>query len=118
MNLRDKIWKYATAFVVVLIILNPEMIELALFVDAIGLDMFLMLFEIQILAILGAWLNTRNRLILTYIQHFIEDHLFGISWKSVKEEPACLAFAAPTQATLMHLLVFSAVAGMMSNVQL
>jgi len=37
---KSKLWKYATAFIVVLIILNPEIIELALFVDAVGRKCF------------------------------------------------------------------------------
>ena len=40
MNIKNKIWKYATAAIVILIMLNPEFAELALFIDAIGLEMF------------------------------------------------------------------------------
>ncbi|MCU7941511.1 MAG: hypothetical protein KZQ87_02430 [Candidatus Thiodiazotropha sp. (ex Cardiolucina cf. quadrata)] len=49
LKMRSKAWKYATTIVVVFIIFNPEMIELALFIDAIGLELFLMLFEMQML---------------------------------------------------------------------
>ena len=118
MNLKNKVWKYATAIVVALIILNPEMIELALFIDAIGLEMFLMLLEIQIMAILGALLNNKIKPALTNLKYFIENHVLGIPLKRIIEKPGCLVFAVPSQATLMHMLVFSAAVGVVFNVQL
>ena len=63
MNIKNKIWKYATAAIVILIMLNPEFAELALFIDAIGLEMFFMLIEVQFIAITGALLNTKIKLI-------------------------------------------------------
>ena len=117
MKLKQRVWKYATIFVVALVILNPEMIELALFIDAIGLEIFLMLFKVQIIAIFGALLNNKIKPSLTYLKHFIENHLFGIPWKMVKEDSKYLVYAAPSPATFMHILVFSAAIGIAFNVQ-
>ena len=108
MNLKNKAWKYATAITVVLIILNPEMVNLALFIDAVGLEMFLMLLEVQVLAILGAFLTTKIKPILAYIKNFQVYHFLGFSWRKIRKEPESLMFVAPSQATLMHFLVFSA----------
>lgn len=108
MDIKNKVWKYVTTIVMVFIILNPELIDLAIFIDAVGLDILLLLFEVQILAILGALVNTTVRPIFTCIKLFIEKHLLGVSWKSIKNDPALLVFSVPSQAALMHMLVLSA----------
>ncbi len=105
MDLKNKAWKYATVFVVALIILNPEAINLALFIDAIGLDIFLMLFEIQVISILGILLRNNIRPALVYWWRFVENHIDMRSWQKIKEEPARFIYVAPSQATLMHALV-------------
>ncbi len=95
MNWKNKIWKFATVLVVVVILFNPEMANLALFVDAVGLEMFLLLLQIQALVMLGLFLNTKIRPVFIYI----------------KNEPGRLMLLVPSQATLMHSLVFSAAIG-------
>ncbi len=67
--MKSKIWKYATVLVVILIIFNPEMSELAIFVDAVGLEVFLMLLEIQLLAILSVFFNCKIVPIYTYLKY-------------------------------------------------
>ena len=105
--MKNKAWKYATAFVVVLIMLNPEMIELAIFIDAVGLDMFLLLFEIQILAILSSLLNTKIRPIFNCIEKFMAKRFTRVSWDGVKSNPGLLIFVTPSPAALMNVLVLS-----------
>lgn len=102
---KNKIWKYVTVLVVLLIIFNPETIELALFIDAVGLEMFLMLLEIQVIAILGMFLNTKIKPIFTYIKYFYARHSLMFSWKYIKEEPESIMLMAPSPATLMAMLV-------------
>jgi hypothetical protein len=111
MNFKNKAWKYATIFVVSLVILNPETIHLALIIDSIGLEMFLMLLEIQAVLLIGILLNNRITPTLYYLRNFIGKHIYMVSWKSIKEEPACLIYAVPSQATLMRTLVILAVVG-------
>lgn len=113
MNLKNRAWKYVTAIVVVFVIANPEMFHLAVFVDAVGLDIFLMLLEVQALAILGAMLNKKTALLLGYIKYFHIPRFKKISCQQAKQ--VLLAFAAPTPAGLMHLLVFSAATGVALN---
>jgi hypothetical protein len=107
-NLKDKTWKYATAVVVVLIILNPEMIELALFIDAVGLEMFLMLFEVQLLVIMGALLNNKIKPAISSLKHFVQRYLLLGYTRKFKAGTGGLILPVPVEAILMHLLVVSA----------
>lgn len=112
MNWKHKAWKYATAFVVVLIMLNPEMNMLALFVDAVGLEMFLLLLEIQVSAILGTLLIEPS---LDYVQRLLAKHSMRLSLNYIMEVPESYILAIPTPATLMHMIVFSAAIGISLN---
>jgi len=76
MKWKNNTWRYATAFVVTLILLNPEMADLALFIDAAGLDLILLLLEVQILAISGALLNTFVNPCFKKIKRLFEAVLF------------------------------------------
>lgn len=114
-NWKDKVCKYATVFVVVLIIFNPEMVQFALFIDAVGLEMFLMLLEIQVLAILGAFFHTRIKPMFTYVKYFYTRHILAFSCKHIKEEPESLMLGVPSPAALMYMLVFSAAIGIALN---
>ena len=116
MKLKSKIWKYLTAFVVLLIILNPEMVQLALFIDAIGLEMFLMLLEVQILAVVSVFFNNKIKPLLNFIKCFYVNYIPSVTLKNIKETPEGLALASQSPAILMCLLVFSAAIGMALNV--
>ena len=50
---RKQLWKWATFAVVIVIAVNPEMIGMALFIDALGLDLFILLLQVQLVAYLG-----------------------------------------------------------------
>jgi hypothetical protein len=108
-KLKDKAWKYATAFVVVLIILNPEMIELALFIDAVGLEIFLILLEVQALVIIGAFFKNKIKPTISRLKHLLEKCLLTDSLRRFKEGTEYLTMSVPSEAALMHLLVVSAV---------
>jgi len=115
LNWKNRIWKYATVFVVVLIIFNPEMIELALFIDAVGLEMFIMLLEVQVVAILSAFLNKNIRPALNFIKLSYTRYFHPLAWKNIKETPVSLGFAAQSPAILMCSLVLSAFTGIVNN---
>jgi hypothetical protein len=108
-KLKDKAWKYATAVVVVLIVFNPEVIELALFIDAVGLEMFLMLFEVQVLMIIGALLNNIIKPAVSSLKHSIKKYLLFDHIRKLKAGTESLIVSTPSEATLMHLLVVSAI---------
>jgi hypothetical protein len=117
-KLKDKAWKYATAIVVVLIILNPEMIELALFIDAVGLEMFLMLFEVQVLMIIGALLNNKNKPTISSLKLLVEKRFLVDPLRRLKKGAECLVMSVPMEAAFMHLLVVSAVISGMLGVRM
>ena len=104
---KNKAWKYATAIVVAIIILNPEVAELALFIDAVGLEVFFMLIEVQILVALGMF-QAKLRLYFAYLKNSYQYFSSRIMWRNIKEEPESLLLLVPSQATMMSLLVFTA----------
>lgn len=104
---KNKAWKYATAIVVAIIILNPEMAELALFIDAVGLELFFMLIEIQILVALGM-VRAKLRLYFVCMKNSYKHFSSRRMWQNIKEEPESLLLFVPSQATIMSLLVFTA----------
>jgi len=104
---KHRLWKYATVIVVALIIFNPEMVSLALFIDAVGLEIYLMLLEVQIYTILAVFLNAKIKPILDCMKNICARHFPTFLWRKIKEEPECLMYLVPSQATFMYLLVFS-----------
>ncbi|MCU7920830.1 MAG: hypothetical protein KZQ95_21105 [Candidatus Thiodiazotropha sp. (ex Epidulcina cf. delphinae)] len=111
MKFKDKVWKYATVMVVLLVILNPEMAELALFIDAIGLEMFLMLLEVQIVAIFSVFFSSKIKPAYIYVKNFCLRFLTIVSWKNIKENPDSLMLAVPSPVMLMNALVVSTLMG-------
>lgn len=111
MSLKGKAWKYATAIVVVLIIINPEMIELALLIDAVGLEMFLMLLEVQALTIIAVLLNGKIEPVISSLKRFVEKHFLFDYMKMIKEGAEGLVLPSTIEAAFMHLLVFSSLLG-------
>ncbi|MES9828233.1 MAG: hypothetical protein ABW201_08215 [Candidatus Thiodiazotropha sp.] len=75
MQMISAAWKYATALAAALIVLNPEMIELALFVDAIGLELFLMQLEIQVAAIICALLEASLCIYNTHLRNLPSENI-------------------------------------------
>ena len=115
MKIKDKIWKYATAAIVILIMLNPEFAELALFIDAIGLEMFFMLIEFQFIAIIAALLNTKIKPIYNYLAAlYLKNSPVG-SWGLIKNEPALILSSIPGPAFVMNLLVISVICSSILN---
>ncbi|MET0067084.1 MAG: hypothetical protein ABW076_12135 [Candidatus Thiodiazotropha sp.] len=116
MNLRNRAWRYATVAVVILILVNPETIELAVFIDAIGLELFLILIEVQVVTMLGAFLSNRFKPAVYGVVHFIRGTILPGSLKKIREGAECLIVSGSTEAALMHLLVVSAVFGGCSGI--
>ena len=116
MNFKNKVWKYLTALLVLLIILNPELAQLALFIDAIGLEMFLMLLEVQLIAFLGVVFNSKIKSAYIYVKHLFPRCLPFDSWKTILEKPERLLLTVPGPAMLMNTLVITAAIGIVLNV--
>jgi hypothetical protein len=109
MNLRTRIWKIATFVVVFFVILNPEMIDLAIFLNAVGLESFLMLIEIQVISVLVALYNQRLKLLVISVKQLISIASPVTALRRFIQTPGIFTYAAPTQATFMHLLVMLAI---------
>ncbi|MCG8489716.1 MAG: hypothetical protein MI756_19765 [Chromatiales bacterium] len=101
-----------------LLILNPEWIELALFIDAVGLEVFIMLLEVQILAIVGALFKTRIKPILQSLKQRCPNICMPNLMKNLRNDPGFLLLAVPRPAAFMHLLVLSAAAPMILNLEI
>ncbi|MCU7844865.1 MAG: hypothetical protein KZQ93_13610 [Candidatus Thiodiazotropha sp. (ex Monitilora ramsayi)] len=116
MDWKARIWKYATMLVVILIVLNPEMAELALFIDAVGLEIFLMLVEIQVIVFFSLLYHNRIKLFLIVLQRIWKNHNPDLSWNNLMAGPERLIIAGQSQAILMYMLVSSAAIGIALNV--
>ena len=114
-NWKTRAWKYATVLIVTLVILNPEMAGLALFIDAVGLDLFIMLLQIQVLAIVGTFFNTKIKPTLTLLVNFYIRHCPNVAWAQIKKEPKNIMLLAPGPASLMYILVFLAITSIVFN---
>lgn len=104
MNFKKRAWQYATTLVVVLIMLNPEIAQLALFIDAIGLEIFMLLIETQVIALFFALLSSKLMLMFPSTRRVMIFHLIRHHLETV---------ASP--AMIMHLLVLSAAIGLVYN---
>lgn len=116
MKLKDKVWNYATVIVLLLVILNPEMAELALFIDAVGLEIFLMLLEVQVVVMFSVFFNSKIKPAYIYVKNICLRFLPIISWNNIKEKPDSVMLAVPSPAMLMNLLVILTLLGIMFNV--
>ena len=99
-NWKITAWKYATAIVVAIIIFNPEVAEIALFIDAVGLEMFFMLIEVQIILTIGIFYE-KFKLTINYFKRLTLSAIY------FREEPKTIILLVPSQSTLMQLLVVS-----------
>lgn len=57
MNKQKRVWRIATVIIVILLASNPESLELALAVNALGLDLFLILVQLQLLLFFRTWIR-------------------------------------------------------------
>jgi len=104
MNWCNKTLKYLTVLIVVMLVLSPETAQLGLFIDAAGLDLLIILFEIQLLAIA----TTVYQRLIQSIGVFLKrssPHSPGRLRNRLAGLPLSLALTFPAEATFMHLLV-------------
>ena len=57
MKIIDWFWKVLTLIIIGLLMLNPEFIIMSSFIDAIGLEMFSLLIEVQIISVVGFYFH-------------------------------------------------------------
>ncbi|MDG1750283.1 MAG: hypothetical protein P8I03_01245 [Thalassotalea sp.] len=98
MNLRKSSWKIASFLVVSFLIFKPEFMALALLIDGIGLELFLLFLEVQAIAVFGYyfqnWFKPASKPIYKFIQKF--DPYIFIPTKSVGAQyPIIFVHAIP-----------------------
>lgn len=101
--------KIAGFLVVTSLLLNPEFMVLGLFIDGIGFELFLMLLEVQIVAMFGYyfqhWFKPVAKPIYKFIQRF-DPYFFVPTRQSIVQHPAILAHAIPGFMVLYLALLF------------
>jgi len=115
-NFKPKFWRYATFFAVLLLVANPEMIQLGLFVDAVGLDLFILLLGLQVSTLFQIFFSRHVKPKIGRIRHFLIYRMSSSSLHFLVRTTIAAYDLILTPATIMHLLVLSAVAGVMLNV--
>lgn len=68
MRIKPAIWKFLTFIVFALLILNPETVGLALLIDSIGLEIFVLMVELQIVALFGVVFHNKIKPAFSYIR--------------------------------------------------
>jgi len=92
MKTKGRFWQIASLIIAAVLILNPELAELALFINMVGIDTFLLLVEVQLIALTSYWL--KNKL----------NYYFFQPWVCFKSTIITSTLSISTQALLMNLL--------------
>lgn len=113
--MKDRAWNYATAIVVLLILFNPELLGLALFVDAIGLELFIMLLQIQALAMALSFFHMNVKPVIETLACSYSKVCRAVSRKNCEPKSDSLLILLPSQSTVMHFLVLSVAVDMVCH---
>ena len=98
MNPPKTLSKILALLTVCFLLSNPEWLALGLFIDAIGLEMFVMLLQAQVISIVSYYFNVWFKPVFKPFYRFIDKHdpYFFVPTKiGVKECPALLCHAMP-----------------------
>ncbi|WP_223294738.1 hypothetical protein [Shewanella loihica] len=96
--LKKWMWKLFTLVFIGFLLVNSELVGLAMFIDAIGLDLFLMLLEVQLIAVFGFYFNSWFKPILLPIYkktQKLDPYFFIPKLQHVKQVPALFCHAIP-----------------------
>jgi len=97
-NFKKSSWKISSVLLVIFLLLEPEFIAFAILLDGIGLELFVLLLEVQAIAVFGyyfqTWFKPIAKPVYKSIQKF--DPYFFIPTKSaVARYPVMLVHAIP-----------------------
>ncbi len=98
MNFKKSSWKISSFLLVMFLLLEPEFIAFAIVLDGIGLEFFVLLLEVQAIAVFGYYFQTWFKPIVKPIYKSIQkiDPYFFIPTKSaVAQYPIMLVHAIP-----------------------
>lgn len=98
MNFKKSSWKISSFLLVIFLLLEPEFIAFAIVLDGIGLEFFVLLLEVQAIAVFGyyfqTWFKPIAKPVYKSIQKF--DPYFFIPTKSViAQYPIVFVHAIP-----------------------
>jgi len=98
MNLRKSSWKIASFLVVSFFLFKPEFMALGLFIDGIGLELFVLLLEVQAVAVFGYYFQNWFKPVAMPVYKFVQklDPYFFVPTKSViSQYPIVIIHAIP-----------------------
>jgi len=104
MNWKNTICRYVTFMVVVLFLLNPEMASLGLFIDAVGLDLFIMLMQLQVLALLSGYYQYFLKKLSGWYHCLCKNNQLSVM-PALQKEFSILFFTMSAPAVTMQLMV-------------
>jgi len=106
--------KLMTVVVVTVLLMNPETVQLAVFINAVGLDMFLLMVEVQVAALMMSFYKSKVAAGVFYIIRAC----FGVhclpAWQRIKREPTLLLYSLPSAVSCIQLMVITFMLWMMS----
>lgn len=110
MKSKRNLWKIATLVATALLMSSvmPEMVAFGVFVQAMGLEILLPLFEVQIILMLGYVFRTQIKPVLTYVHGIltaIDENYFIPSRELVRACPSIIWHAIPGLVSLYWLLI-------------
>lgn len=107
MNFKKWKCKAATILVACLLLANPELWSLALFIDAVGLDLFLILIQAQVVAVSGyyfqVWIKPMLMPCYKYLLK-VDPYFFIPAKDSIRQCPAILCHSVPFLMVTMLLI--------------
>lgn len=111
---RNRIWKYLTALVVLLLILNPEFLDLAIFIDAVGLEAYFTLLATHLVLLWRSFYSKFLRPILQIIGSCVKFYVPSLINQRDDESRISILFSTAAPALTMCFLVFSYMINMLS----
>ena len=98
MNLQKSPWKISSVLLVIFLLLEPEFIAFAVLLDGIGLEFFVLLLEVQAIAVFGYyfhnWFKPAVKPVYKFIQKF-DPHFFVPTKSVIAQYPIVLVHAIP-----------------------
>lgn len=98
MKIRDWFWKILTFIIIALLMLNPEFVVMSGFIDAIGLEMFSLLIEVQVITVAGYYFqNWIKPVLMPFYKYFqkIDPYFFIPTKPVIREFPLILCHVIP-----------------------
>ncbi|WP_455205858.1 hypothetical protein [Kaarinaea lacus] len=96
--------KVVAALIIMAFLLNPETVQLAVFIDAIGIELFILLMEVQIVALTIPLYQHAIKPAIFFFLGFSANPFYLPTMQELKTNPELLGFAVPPGAILMFAL--------------